>query len=304
MDRESRQTLEAAPAQADESETRAARPYQIPAGVAAHYETALVESQARAGIASGGSELPHRAAIEASFGPDHGLGGVRAHIGGAAAPASANIGAEAFTLGRDIAFRESPSLHLAAHEAAHVVQQRGGVQLSGGVGQAGDPHERHADAVADAVVAGRSAARLLDEVGGGGAHAAVQRKEVKTYGGAFNSRVFQNISEKANPMSRDFYSKVGVDIVLDFKLAPGVDADRFGFTQAAKPVYSATKPPGAEERRPERRPEAEAPASFKGSAKNRRAIQAEKRKASSRARSQRRPLRRATPEQNLHRPVG
>jgi hypothetical protein len=36
-----------------------------------------------------------------------------------------------------------------------VVQQRGGVQLRGGVGQPGDEYERHADEVADAVVAGR-----------------------------------------------------------------------------------------------------------------------------------------------------
>jgi hypothetical protein len=43
-----------------------------------------------------------------------------------------------------------------------VVQQRGGVQLKGGVGAAGDPHEQYADAVADRVVAGSSAEDLLD----------------------------------------------------------------------------------------------------------------------------------------------
>jgi len=36
------------------------------------------------------------------------------------------------------------------------------VQLKGGIGEAGDPYERHADAVADAVVAGRSAEGLLE----------------------------------------------------------------------------------------------------------------------------------------------
>jgi hypothetical protein len=52
-------------------------------------------------------------------------------------------------------------LHTAAHEAAHVIQQRHGVQLLGGVGEVGDRYERNADAVADRVVAGRSASDLL-----------------------------------------------------------------------------------------------------------------------------------------------
>jgi len=64
-----------------------------------------------------------------------------------------------------------------AHEAAHVVQQRGGVQLEGGIGQPGDSYEQHADAVADAVVAGRSAAPLLDQASHTAASgSAVQRK--------------------------------------------------------------------------------------------------------------------------------
>lgn len=51
------------------------------------------------------------------------------------------------------------------------------MQLKGGIDEAGDPYERHADAVADAVVAGRSAAALLDHGahGGGRRDAVVQR---------------------------------------------------------------------------------------------------------------------------------
>src|SRR6185503_888478 len=60
----------------------------------------------------------------------------------------------------------APDLHTAAHEAAHVVQQRAGVQLKGGVGEAGDPYERHADAVASLVVQGASAESLLDQFAG------------------------------------------------------------------------------------------------------------------------------------------
>jgi hypothetical protein len=67
-----------------------------------------------------------------------------------------------------------------AHEAAHVVQQRGGVQLKGGVGAAGDTYERHADAVATAVVRGESAESLLDPVAGGGSIASgpIQKRDL------------------------------------------------------------------------------------------------------------------------------
>jgi hypothetical protein len=89
------------------------------------------------------------------------------------------MGAQAFATGDKVAFGGAPDLHTAAHEAAHVVQQRDGVQLAGGVGRDGDEHERHADAVADRVVKGQSAEALLDAApgrGGGRGGAGVQRK--------------------------------------------------------------------------------------------------------------------------------
>jgi hypothetical protein len=120
-----------------------------------------IHDLAAMGVASGGGPLPHLAAIQRSFG-HHDVTGVSAHIGGAAARASGAIGAHAYAVGNSVAFGASPDLHLAAHEAAHVVQQRGGVRLSGGVGRAGDVYEQHADAVADLVVRGASAESLLD----------------------------------------------------------------------------------------------------------------------------------------------
>ncbi|GAB4524267.1 MAG: hypothetical protein Tsb0020_42440 [Haliangiales bacterium] len=120
-----------------------------------------VHEAAAAGVSGGGSALPHAERIQAAFGPAHDISHVRAHVGGAAAAASEAIGAQAYATGHQIAFRDAPDVHTAAHEAAHVVQQQRGVQLSGGVGQAGDVYERHADAVADRVVAGESAAELL-----------------------------------------------------------------------------------------------------------------------------------------------
>lgn len=126
-----------------------------------------VASAAQAGVSGPAVGLPHGDAIQRAFGPDHDLSGIQAHVGGAAAAAAVELGAAGFAVGEHVAFRAAPSLRLAAHEAAHVVQQRAGVHLSGGVGQAGDVYEQHADAVADRVVAGQSAAELLGPARGG-----------------------------------------------------------------------------------------------------------------------------------------
>jgi hypothetical protein len=135
-----------------------------------------VLSAAQQGVSGPGQALPHRDRIQGLFGR-HDVSGVRAHVGGAAAEASERIGASAYATGSSVAFREAPDLHTAAHEAAHVVQQRGGVQLRGGVGEAGDPHEHHADAVADAVVAGKPAEGILDQMAGGSSRSpGVQKK--------------------------------------------------------------------------------------------------------------------------------
>lgn len=135
-----------------------------------------VHEHAARGVGGAGGALPHADAIQKSFGK-HDVSTVTAHIGGPAARAADAIGAEAYALGKDVAFRAPPDLHTAAHEAAHVVQQRAGVHLSGGVGAAGDIYEQHADRVADRVEAGQSSEALLDELGGAGSSAssAVQR---------------------------------------------------------------------------------------------------------------------------------
>lgn len=119
-----------------------------------------VHAHAARGTAGAGEQLPFLDRIQASFGP-HDVRGVVAHTDGAAASAATAIGATAFATGNHVAFAGAPDLHTAAHEAAHVVQQRAGVHLKGGVGEVGDVYEQHADAVADRVVAGESAADLL-----------------------------------------------------------------------------------------------------------------------------------------------
>ncbi len=120
-----------------------------------------VHAAAARGLDGPATTLPFLDQIQASFGAAHDVSHVKAHVGGAAAEAASAMGATAFASGDQVAFAGAPDLHTAAHEAAHVVQQRGGVQLKGGVGQEGDAYERHADAVADQVVRGESAAALL-----------------------------------------------------------------------------------------------------------------------------------------------
>ena len=113
---------------------------------------------ARSGFSGAASEFPHRAAIEQSFGTSL---PASAYLDGAATRASAALGAHGYALGHQVAFAsDSPELAVAAHEAAHVMQATSGVQLYGGDGSY-EGYEAHADAVADRVVRGQSAADLL-----------------------------------------------------------------------------------------------------------------------------------------------
>ena len=140
--------------------------------------TGPVHAAAARGVATPSGALPFASQIQASFGPRHDVSNIQAHIGGDAAEATGAMGASAFATGNHVVFGGAPDLHTAAHEAAHVVQQAHGVSLYGGVGQVGDRYEQHADAVADRVVQGKSAADLLDRFTGGGSGAGVQRKSL------------------------------------------------------------------------------------------------------------------------------
>jgi hypothetical protein len=142
----------------------------------AAWEASDPRTTAADGVESAAASLPHHAQIQASFGK-HDVSHVRAQVGGTAATAAQDLGASAFAIGDRVGFASNPDLHTAAHEAAHVVQQRGGVQLAGGIdGGANDPYEQHADRVADAVVAGNSAEALIDAAPRGAAAAVVQRR--------------------------------------------------------------------------------------------------------------------------------
>lgn len=116
----------------------------------------LVQNRAASrGVAGASRPLPYLEQIRRAFG-HHDVSNVTATIGGEAAAAGEELGVAAYAYGDRIAFAAPPDLHTAAHEAAHVVQQRAGITAPD------DSHEQHADAVADAVVAGQSAEQLLD----------------------------------------------------------------------------------------------------------------------------------------------
>lgn len=121
-----------------------------------------VREVAQSGFQGGGSRLPYMSRIQASFG-SHDISGVRSFTGPGATAASRALSARAYASGDRVVFADrAPSLHTVAHEAAHVIQQRAGIRLPGGLDKVGDAHERHADAVADKIVRGESAQGSLD----------------------------------------------------------------------------------------------------------------------------------------------
>lgn len=140
-----------------------------------------VHEVARRGTRGAGGPLPFLDVIQRSFGR-HDVSRIQSHADAAASASARAMGASAFTTGDDVAFAGEPTLHTAAHEAAHWVQQRAGIQLVGGVGAAGDRHERHADAVADLVVRGQSAEALLGEPSKGSGSSSPRGRSVPSVG--------------------------------------------------------------------------------------------------------------------------
>ena len=173
-----------------------------------------VHDIAQEGVSGSSSPLPYGDTVQSSFGRFD-ISGVNAHVGGDAAKANSALGAEAYATGDHIAFSKTPDLHTVAHEAAHVIQQRSGVQLKGGVGQEGDAYEKNADAVADRVVQGKSAEDLL---GGSSSQsdttdASVQKKSVQFTGHPLDAALPAGAETPAHAGGRDATAqrRYGVD---------------------------------------------------------------------------------------------
>ncbi len=158
--------------------------------VAVHPPGGQIHDAARLGTSGPGGSLPHFDRIQESFGR-HSVADAQAHTGAAAQAASGSLGANAFTTAGHIAFAGHPNLRLAAHEAAHIVQQRAGLNLDSGVGRIGDRHEQHANAVADRVMRGESSEALLSQYAatGGSTGRVVQKDEPKVPANAYKGEV-------------------------------------------------------------------------------------------------------------------
>jgi hypothetical protein len=208
-----------------------------------------VHVAAQSGLQGNPQTLPHLDLIQRSFGP-HDVSGIRAFIGGPAAGASQAMGVQAYATGDATAFASAPDLHTAAHEAAHVVQQRAGVQLSGGVGQEGDAYERHADEVADLVVQGKSAVGALDRFAPGGPAPATQQRAVqhdKTPAATY-PKVITIGTEKVNVKSADeekeaqsIFALIKSEYSIVLSSQTGVDAIKKDYTSVPKAVSDALK---------------------------------------------------------------
>src|SRR5213078_3644247 len=136
------------------------------------------------GVQGSEQRMPHMDTLQRVFGR-HDLSGISAHVGGPAQEACTTMGATAYATGNRVAFAATPDLHTAAHEAAHVVQQRAGVQLKDALGRPGDAYERNADAVADRIVRNEPAEALLSAIAPSPTAAprpVVQRKVATTLG--------------------------------------------------------------------------------------------------------------------------
>ena len=183
---------------------------QFSAGPANAGAPRSVSSVAQGGVEGAGSSLPFQANIQAAFG-GHDISDISAHSDSKAQDASASLGASAYATGSSIAFGAAPDLHTAAHEAAHVVQQRSGNAPASGVGAAGDSFEQHADLVADAVVQGKSAEPLLDGMSGGApssspstsssSSSAVQLVRLVGQNNALSVGILQNVLDGENVSS-------------------------------------------------------------------------------------------------------
>lgn len=140
-----------------------------------------IQKSAALGLSGAPTAFPYLDQIQKSFGPKYDLSGVSAFIGGTATLATQQMGAEAYATGLSAVYGRQPSPYTAAHEAAHIIQQRHGVSLPGGVGSEGDAYERQADAIADRVVAGQSAQDLLDAIAMHGAHGPHAKSSAGTF---------------------------------------------------------------------------------------------------------------------------
>jgi hypothetical protein len=171
--------------------------------------------------------------IQESFGR-HSVANVQAHPGATARAASNVIGANGFTTAGHVVFATSPNLRLAAQEAAHIVQQRAGLNLKGGFGRIDDRHERHADAVADRVMRGESSEALLDQYAAakGATGVIVQKDEPKLPANARKGEV--RLKDEGENIRTEEIKKLGLRIHLSTPFLSSIRQIRSGHARCTR----------------------------------------------------------------------
>jgi hypothetical protein len=175
----------------------------------------------------------------------HDLSRVRIHTDAPARTAAAELQADAFACGNDIAFaadRFRPGTvggrRLLAHELAHVVQQGSANAETGRLPEMLPLRaEQEADSAAGAFMRGQSIPAISPFRPGLG------RAPVKTNGGEFDTEVYAPTNvppKKGGTVGK----RVGAEIKLRFKPNKLVEADLIGTTQTVRNLRS-TKPGGA-----------------------------------------------------------
>ncbi len=202
---------------------------------------ASVHAAAAHGVSGAAHALPFAEKIQAAFGPAHDVSQIKAHTDEAAAQGAQAMGAQAFASGDRIVFGSSPDLHTVAHEAAHVVQQQAGLQPTGGVGADGDTYEQQADAIADRVVAGQSAADLLPRGGGSPSRTSVQMRRLPTNAGA----MLQDPKDAKKNGVNHTANVAGMKRVVQLAKAELAAAEIASIEAAAKTTFKAVLAPAA-----------------------------------------------------------
>jgi len=185
------------------------------------------------GLSGPSTPLPHLDRIQESFGR-HSVANVQAHSGATARAASNAIGANGFTTAGHVVFATPPNLRLAAHEAAHIVQQRAGLNLEGGFGRIDDRHERHADAVADRVMRGESSEALLDQYAAakGATGVIVQKDEPKLPANARKGEV--RLKDEGENIRTEEIKKLGLRIHLSTPFLSSIRQIRSGHARCTR----------------------------------------------------------------------
>lgn len=138
-------------------------------------------------VANGGfsglpTAIPYLEEMSRSFG--HDFSSVRAYNDHAARHANEKLGADAYAMGDQVAFKSShPDRALVAHELTHVLQQTQGPAAKATDGEIDTSGEAQADAVENAVRAGRPASSVLGRTERGSSLA--RRRTLARHGDGF-----------------------------------------------------------------------------------------------------------------------